>query len=107
MARHPAHAHRTLSVSAFLLGYDSIQAAETLQAYEEIVERFGPDDFATLKEGVECGDGQFTLDETLAFLCLSRWDHLRFMHALPRLREGITSYSAEQVQRIAAAAHAT
>src|SRR5471030_140571 len=107
LARHPAHAHRALSVSAFLLGYDSEQAAETLQAYDEMVERFGPDDFATLKEGVESGNDQFTLDETLAFLRLSRWDHLRFLHALPRLREGLGSYTAEQSQSIAAAAHAT
>jgi len=107
LARHPAHAHRALSVSAFLFGYDSDQAAETLQAYDEMVERFGPDDFATLKEGVECGDDQFTLEETLAFLRLSRWDHLRFLNALQRIRAGIDSYTAEQRQSITAAAHAT
>lgn len=111
LAWHPAHAHRALSISAFLFGAGAAQAAaqfsETRLAYDEMIERFGPDDFATLKEGVESCDAPFSLDETLAFLRLSRWDHLRFLHALPRLREGIAGYAPAQAGQIAAAARAT
>jgi len=79
---HPSHGHESLNVSAFVFGDSREGFAETRQAYEEAVEKFGPDDFFTLKEGVARVYESLSLEQLLAFLRLSGWDHKRFLECL-------------------------
>ncbi|HEV2862322.1 MAG TPA: tetratricopeptide repeat protein [Pyrinomonadaceae bacterium] len=80
---HPAHRAESLNVSAFLFGGPADGGfVETRQAYEEAVEKFGPDDFFTLKEGVAGVYDSLSPGQLLAFLRLSGWDHRRFLECL-------------------------
>src|ERR1044071_3064856 len=67
------HAH--LAVAAFLLGAPAGGYEETRRAFAESVEEFGPDEFFTLKQRLERSTESLSLDEVLAIVRLSRWDH--------------------------------
>jgi tetratricopeptide (TPR) repeat protein len=82
---HPSHRHESLNVSAFLFGGGEF--AETRQAYADAIEKFGPDDFNTLKEGFARVYDSMSLENLLAFLRLSRWDYRRFFECLHVLKE--------------------
>ena len=79
---HPSHRHESLNVSAFLFGDPRDDFAETRQAYAEAVEKFGPDDFFTLKEGLARVYDSLSPGQLLAFLRLSGWDYKRFFECL-------------------------
>jgi hypothetical protein len=68
----PTHAH--LAVSAFLLGEPADGYTETRQAFEEAISRGGPDEFYTVKKGVEPFFSCLKLEQLLAYLRLSGWD---------------------------------
>jgi tetratricopeptide (TPR) repeat protein len=85
---HPSHRHESLNVSAFLFG--GAEFAETRGAYAEAIEKFGPDDFNTLKEGFARVYDSMSLENLLAFLRLSRWDYRRFLECLHVLKERLT-----------------
>lgn len=85
------HPHRRsddhLNISAFMFGDMPGDFMETRQSYSEAIEKFGPNDFFTLKEGV-AGIYEFlNLDQILAFLRLSCWDYKRFFECLPALKK--------------------
>lgn len=84
---HPAQQAESLNISAFLFGDPPGDFVETRQAYAEAIERFGPDDFFTLKEGIAEIYDALTLDQILAFLRLSCWDYKRFWECLPVLKK--------------------
>jgi tetratricopeptide (TPR) repeat protein len=67
-----SHRHASLGVCAFALGGQCF--VETAQAFEDAVERGGPDDFLTLKRSIEARVGQAPLPEVLALLRMGRWD---------------------------------
>lgn len=97
---HPAHRHESLNVSAFLFGDVPGGFVETRQAYAEAVEKFGPDDFFTLKEGVARVYESFSLGQLLAFLRLSGWDYKRFMECLPVIKERLPEAPDAQRQEL-------
>jgi tetratricopeptide (TPR) repeat protein len=66
--------HNSLNVSAFVLGPSPHSLIETGQAFAAAVEQFGPDDFYTLKKGIEKLYDALTLPQILAYLRLSGWD---------------------------------
>ncbi len=84
---HPSHRHESLNVSALIFGGAGAGFAETRQAYAEAIEKFGPDDFNTLKEGFARAYDSMSLENLVAFLRLSRWDYRRFLESLPVLKE--------------------
>lgn len=49
----PSRRQSNLSVCAFVLGDDGGGYVQTREAFAEAIERFGPDDFYTLKTGIE------------------------------------------------------
>jgi tetratricopeptide (TPR) repeat protein len=82
-ARAPAE----LDVCAALLGRHPGDYPETRQAYRQAIERFGPDDFYTLRLGVEANLAALEPAHILAYLRLSGWDSTRFMACFPALAE--------------------
>jgi hypothetical protein len=97
---HPARQTESLNISAFLFGDLPDDFIETRQAYAEAIEKFGPDDFFTLKEGMAHMFDALSLDEILAFLRLSGWDYKRFRECLPALKEFLPEMTDFQKQQL-------
>jgi tetratricopeptide (TPR) repeat protein len=97
---HPAHRHESLNVSAFLFGDAPGGFVETRQAYDEAVEKFGPDDFFTLKEGVARHYDSLSPGQLLAFLRLSGWDYKRFMECLHVFKRHLPDLDESQKQEL-------
>jgi tetratricopeptide (TPR) repeat protein len=85
--------HNSMSVSAFILGAPPGGAVETGQAFAAAVEQFGPDDFYTLKKGIEKIYDTLTLPQLLAYLRLSRWDANILQGCFPTLLDRVDSLS--------------
>ncbi|KFA88223.1 hypothetical protein Q664_42655 [Archangium violaceum Cb vi76] len=81
----PIHRHVSLHVGAFLLGQPPDGYGETELAYEEAIERSGPDDYATLLGRMEQYHEEMTLEELLALLRWSGWDSGLLMAIFPSL----------------------
>lgn len=101
-ALNPGHPHESLNVAAFLLGDLPEGCVETRQAYEDAVERFGPDDFFTLIRHLESVE-DLDLNQILAFLRLGAWDHRLMTSCLPLLRKHLPTLTEIQKQEIAKA----
>ncbi|HYY99830.1 MAG TPA: tetratricopeptide repeat protein, partial [Pyrinomonadaceae bacterium] len=101
---HPAHGHESLNVSAFLFGDAPGGFAETRQAYADSVEKFGPDDFYKLKEGIARAYASLGTGELLAFLRLSGWDYKRFLECLPVFKSHLPGLDESQRQELRDAA---
>ena len=99
-ALHPRHSHDNLHVCAFMFGNSRDEFVETRSAYDEAIERFGPDDFFTLKDGIETVCEYLTLDHLLTFLRLSGWDYKRFLECLPVLKKHLPGISDAQKQQL-------
>ena len=97
-AMYPAHRTESLNISAFLFGNPAGDFIETRQSYTDAVEKFGPDDFFTLKSGIEQVYDALTLEQILAFLRLSCWDYKRFLECLPVLKKQLADISETQKQ---------
>ena len=97
---HPSRASEHLNISAFMFGDVPGDFIETRQAYAETIEKFGPDDFFTLKEGFEEIYDALTLDQILAFLRLSCWDYKRFRECLPALKKHLPEMTEVQKQQM-------
>lgn len=97
---HPSRASVHLNISAFMFGNVPGDFIETRQAYAETIEKFGPDDFFTLKEAFgDIYDG-LTLDQILAFLRLSCWDYKRFRESLPYLKNHLPEMNELQKRQL-------
>lgn len=97
---HPGRNAESLNISAFMFGDPPGGFVETQQAYAEAIEKFGPDDFFTLKEGIAQIYDALTLDQLLAFLRLSCWDYKRFWECLPILKKQLPDISNSQKQQL-------
>jgi tetratricopeptide (TPR) repeat protein len=97
---HPARASEHLNISAFMFGDVPGDFIETHQAYAEAIEKFGPDDFFTLKETFEELYDALTLEQILAFLRLSCWDYKRFRECLPALKKYLPEMTELQKQQL-------
>lgn len=93
VALHPERRNARLNVSAFVIARGAAECIETQFAYRRAIQNFGPDDFFTLKEGIEELYGLLTLNQIIAFIRLSAWDYLRFLHALPALHHHVIDAS--------------
>lgn len=97
---HPARQAESLNISAFLFGDPPGNFIETRQAYAEAIEKFGPDDFFTLKEGIGRLYDALSVDQILAFLRLSSWDYKRFSECLPALKKYLPEMTDLQKQQL-------
>jgi tetratricopeptide (TPR) repeat protein len=68
--------HTTIAVSAMTLGGAH---PETLLAYDDQIERFGPDDLMTLTEGLEKTAEHMSLLELVSVLRFTHWDSFTFL----------------------------
>jgi tetratricopeptide (TPR) repeat protein len=94
---HPIKRAENLNISAFMFGDSPGTFIETRQAYAETIERFGPDDFFTLKTGIEQVYEALSLEQLLAFFRLSCWDYKRFWECLSALKKQLEDIS--EIQR--------
>ena len=97
---HPARQAESLNISAFMFGDPPGDFVETRQTYAEAIEKFGPDDFFTLKEGIAEVYDTLTFDQILAFLRLSCWDYKRFRECLPALKKYLPEMTELQKQQL-------
>jgi tetratricopeptide (TPR) repeat protein len=93
---HPARPGRWLNVSAFLFGGAAEEYRETARTYDEVVNRFGLDDFFTLKKGVEKVYAGLDLAQLLAYLRSSRWDPNILLGCTPVLQVLLPDASAAE-----------
>jgi len=85
--------HDSLNVSAFLIGQHPKGYRETGQAYQEAIDRFGPDDFFVLKEGIQQCYTKLAPQQIIAYLKLSHWDASIFLDLFSDLHENLTDAS--------------
>jgi tetratricopeptide (TPR) repeat protein len=97
---HPSHCAESLNISAFIFGDSAGGFNETRAAYDEVIEKFGPDDFFTLKQGFREIYNALTLGQILAFLRLSCWDYRRFWECLPALKKHLPAMTGVQKQQL-------
>src|SRR6202012_2291185 len=69
-----SHIHSSLCVVAGVLGPPPGGAVETRLAFDEAIERTGPDDFFDLKVGFGHAYDDLTLEQLLGWVRLSGWD---------------------------------
>ncbi len=89
----PMHRHASLHVGAFLLGQPPDGHGETELAYEEAIERSGPDDYTTLLLRFEDTYDAMTLEEIIAIVRWSGWDSGILMNAFSALMAQVETAS--------------
>jgi tetratricopeptide (TPR) repeat protein len=99
-ALHPGHPHQSLNVSAFIPAQPPNGAAETRLMYALAVAQFSPDDFFTLKKGIEPIYYALTLAQLLAHLRLSGWDANIFQGCWQTLVDRAGSLEHEEKQSL-------
>ncbi|MFL6263334.1 MAG: hypothetical protein ACJ76Y_26865 [Thermoanaerobaculia bacterium] len=80
-----SHIHSSLCVVAGLLGTPPGGSIETRLAFDEAIERTGPDDFFDLKVGFGHAYDDLTLEHLLAWVRLSGWDASVLLGCWPAL----------------------
>lgn len=81
-----AHRHENLNVSGFLLGAHPAAWAETQHAFASALgEAGGPDDFFSLRRGIQEHYEELELGPVLSLIRLSRWDPRILRDCLPAL----------------------
>lgn len=89
-AVHSIYEHENVTMSLFLLSQRSHDFAETVMAYQEIIESIGPDDFYIIKKAVIPLNKSLTTKELLTFLRYTVWDARTFLEFYNTLLERIT-----------------
>jgi tetratricopeptide (TPR) repeat protein len=84
---HASHLHTSLNLTAGLLGGPPGGAVETRLAFEEWVERQGPDDFFDVKKSVELAYEEMSLEQLLAWIRFAGWDANILLGCYPQLME--------------------
>ena len=98
-----AEHHQHLAVNAFLLGGHSPKY--TREAFEDFVERFGPDDFFALKKAAEVHLEDFSLSQLLALIRLGGHDVRLTSQCLPRLGQAASGASPAETQALLRTIH--
>jgi hypothetical protein len=80
-----SHIHSSLCVVAGTLGMPPGSAVETALAFDDAIERRGPDDFFDLKVGFGHAWDDLTLEHLLGWIRLSGWDAYVLLDAWPAL----------------------
>lgn len=83
------HLYSSLSVVAGLLGTPPGGLVETRLAFDDAIERMGPDDFFDLKKSVEAGYDELPLERLLTWLRLSGWDSNILLGCFPALMKQV------------------
>jgi hypothetical protein len=86
--------HATIAVAAWMFGDSPGGHAETRLAYDDAIERFGPDDLFAVAEGVERAAAQLSVAELVAVLRLSGWDAFTLLGVSEALLENLKDADA-------------
>jgi tetratricopeptide (TPR) repeat protein len=84
--------HATVAVAALLLGGD--EHPETRVAYDDAIERFGPDDLMTFSEGIDKAAKELSAAELVSVLRLFNWDSYTLLSVSDTLVEKIAGADA-------------
>ncbi|MFT3772511.1 MAG: tetratricopeptide repeat protein [Minicystis sp.] len=101
MKKRNAH----LTVSAFLLGAPPAGSPETRLAFEQSVDRAAPDDFFTLRRGIQRKYEQLDLEHLVSLVHLSRHDPKIFRDGLPVILGKLEALTEPLRLDLIAAAH--
>jgi hypothetical protein len=96
----PSRDMQSLSVSAFMLAIDDVQAAAVRRAFTESVGDFGPDDFYTLMGAVQGNWAALRPEQIFAYLRLARGDDWILSACLPVLSEQVPRMTESQRQEL-------
>ena len=99
----PSDRDGSLCVCGFVLGLDGEDATETLLAFEDDLEQFGPDEFLAVHEWIRSVGTAARPDQALAWLRWSNWDPIVFVQLIPALIE--TPPGSAIVREVRRAAH--
>jgi hypothetical protein len=97
--------HAGLGISAFLLGTHPDGYIETCQAFDEVIGRHNPDDFYALRRAIDQNRDSFSVEQVLAYLRLSGWDHHVVLSFFPLLVQQAQSISDTLKQELCRAFH--
>jgi tetratricopeptide (TPR) repeat protein len=92
-----AHHYKDLNIGMILMLENPISYVNTRLAYHRFVERFGPDDFFSLKEWSDSKVHQMELKQLLPFWRLGGYDAEFLMHAFPRFKYLLPDASDEEM----------
>ncbi len=98
-----SHDSTVLNVSAAFLGEPAGGWVEVLVAFDDAIERRGPDAFFALKKGIEEHYAAFGLERLLAWLRLSGWDHNVFLGCLQVLSRRGRARTGSSVEAVTVA----
>ncbi|WP_410512401.1 SAM-dependent methyltransferase [Paenibacillus sp. BR2-3] len=91
-----AHHYKNLNIGCILMLQEPMSYANTRLAYKRFIERFGPDDFFSMKEWVDQQFDTMGLQQILAFWRLGGYDAELFIQSAERLSELLQEGSDEE-----------
>ncbi|WP_315971295.1 hypothetical protein [Paenibacillus sp. N3.4] len=100
------HQYKHLNVGCVLMISNPKNYANTRLAYRRFVERFGPDDFFSLKEWFDKHLDQMTLSQLLAFWRLGSYDAQLFLQSAKRISNLLPISSEEEMNDTRRGIHA-
>jgi tetratricopeptide (TPR) repeat protein len=92
-----------LTIASFVLGERAAQHAETRLAFEQAIDRAGPDDLFSLRRGLEERHAQLGLESLVALIRLSHGDPQLVSECIPALRSLLGAASASTKRELARA----
>lgn len=102
LALFPPQHYKNLNVGCILRVDSPRDYAQTRLAYRRFIERFGPDEFFSLKTWVDPHAEEMGLQQLLAFWRLGGYDAEFFLHVTKRMAELIPDASDEEKLDLAA-----
>lgn len=99
------HHYKNLNVGSILMLHDPKSYTQTRLAYQRFINRFGPDDFFTLKEWFEEHLDQMELRQILSFWRLGRYDTELFLKSVERISYLIPTSDDEEMKDLGAGIH--
>ncbi len=101
MTLFPSQHYRNINVGCVLHAAQPQGYAHTRLAYRRSIERFGPDEFFSLKEWMDRHIDRMELPQWLSFWRLGGYDAEFFIHGAKRLSVLLTEAADEQLEDIA------
>jgi len=100
-----SHHYKNLNIGCILMLQTPMSYANTRLAYQRCIERFGPDDFFSMKEWVDQHFDTMGLQQILAFWRLGGYDAELFIQSAERISELLPEGSDEEMLDIQSGIH--
>ena len=101
----PSYSTFHLDIGCLLFLQDSETYVQTDNAFQRVVNDFGPDDFNSMKKIAYFNMSRLTIQELIALIRLSAYDSIFFIKLLPRFKQAMQSISFNQRKRIGETLH--